>query len=310
MMALKLSKNDFKLLEIIAEHRFLTIEQATWMAQRPKRCVYRCVQHLIKQGFLSPAKKDIGQNLGRPKTLLELTELGIDILKQKGLLSPDTPYQNIAAQTIHCPGHQMLMNWFRIYFKYVEKVLPSIRTCFLSHNSPFLPHDSFGRAFIADQAPAMENHDNQEVRFIPDGVLSITDAAQNLTILLFLEVDCGTETLASPKRDMTDVRQKILNYQSYFLSKRYIRYEKLWNCKLRGFHLLFLTNSQGRLTSMCRLAQEMGPESTCFVYLTEQSCLFNRGVTADIWAKAGNLTAPQESIFGSLCCPAPLPSQP
>jgi len=27
-------------------------------------------------------------------------------------------------------------------------------------------------------------------------------------------VDCGTETLSSPQRDMTDIRQKILNYQS------------------------------------------------------------------------------------------------
>jgi len=308
-MTSKLNKNDYKLLKIIAEYRFLTIEQIGWIAHRPKQSVYRRVQCLIAQGFLSPAKKDIGQNFGRPKTLIGLTELGVDILQEKGLLSPDIPYENVTADTIHCPGHQMLMNWFRIHFKYSEKILPSIRARFLSHNSPFLPHDSFGRTFIADQAPDIDNQDATDVRFIPDGVLSITDTAQDLTVLLFLEVDCGTETLASPRRDMTDIRQKIINYQSYFLSERYKRYEKLWNCKLRGFHLLFLTNSQGRLRSMCRLAQEMGPEDTCFVYLTEQSRLFNQGVTADIWAQSGNLTGLQESIFGSRSCPSPLPSQ-
>ena len=308
-MANTLNKNDVKLLEIIAEHRFLTVEQATWIAQKPKRCVYRRVQRLITEGFLSQANKDIGQDFGRPKTLIELTDSGVDILIDKGLLSPTISYENVTAANIHCPGHQMLMNWFRIYFKYAEKVIPAVRTHFLAHTSPFLPHDPAGRAIIADKAPALDNYNSPDIRFVPDGVMSITDTTRDKTILLFLEVDCGTETLASPKRDMTDVRQKIVNYTSYFLSERYKRYEKLWNCKLRGFHLLFLTNTEGRHRSLCRLAQEMVPENTCFVYLTDQNQLFRRGATAEIWAKAGNITGLQTSIFGSLCCPGPLPRQ-
>ena len=308
-MPTTLNKNDINLLEIITEHRFLTIEQIGWVAQRPKQSVYRRVQCLIKQELLTPAKKEIGQDFGRPKTLIELTELGADLLQDKGLLSPDIPHEHVTGSNIHCPGHQMLMNWFRIYFKYAEKIIPSMRTRFLAHNSPFLPRDSTGRVIIADKTPALDNHDSPKIRFIPDGVLSITDTTRNLTVLLFLEIDCGTETLASPKRDMTDIRQKIINYQSYFLSERYKRYEQLWNCRLRGFQLLFLTNSQGRLRSLCRLVQEMGPEDTCFVYLTEQSCFFSQGVTSDIWARAGNLTGLQESLFGCYCCPGPLPSQ-
>ena len=305
-MAATFNKNDVKLLEIIAEHRFLTIEQIGWVAERPLQSVYRRVNYLIKQGFLSQANKDIGQDFGRPKTLIELTDSGAGLLIDKGLLSPTVSYENVTAANIHCPGHQMLMNWFRIYFKYAEKVLPSMRTRFLAHNSPFLPRDPSGREIIADKAPAVDNHESPDIRFIPDGALSITDTTTNLTVLLFLEVDCGTETLASPKRDMTDVRQKIINYQSYFLSERYKRYEKLWNCKLRGFHLLFLTNTEGRHRSLCRLTQEMGPQETRFVYLTEQSRLFNKGVTAEIWAQAGNLTGHQESLFGCYCCPGML----
>jgi hypothetical protein len=309
IMAATINKNDTKLLEIIAEHRLLTVEQATWIAQKPKRCVYRRVQRLITEGFLSQANKDIGQDFGRPKTLIELTESGAGLLIDKGLLNPTISYENVTAANIHCPGHQMLMNWFRICFKYAEKVIPAMRTRFLSHTSPFLPRDPAGRAIIADKAPALENGSSPDIRFIPDGALSITDTTRGLTVLLFLEVDCGTETLASPKRDMTDIRQKIINYQSYFLSERYKRYEKLWNCKLRGFHLLFLTNTEGRLRSLCRLAQEMGPEETSFIYLTEQGRLFNKGVTAEIWAQGGNLTSPQESLFGCYCCPGMLPRQ-
>lgn len=306
-MTTTFNKNDIKLLEIIAEHRFLTIEQIGWIAQRPKQSLYRRVNYLIKQGFLSQANKEIGQDFGRPKTLIELTEAGVDLLIDKGLLGPNISYEHITAANIHCPGHQMLMNWFRIYFKYAEKVIPAMRTRFLAHTSPFLPRNPSGRSIIADKAPALDNDSNPDIRFIPDAALSITDTTRDLTVLLFLEVDCGTETLASPKREMTDIRQKIINYQSYFLSERYKRYEKLWNCQLHGFHLLFLTNTTGRLRSLCRLVQQMGPQETCFVYLTDQERLFNKGVTADIWAQAGNLTGPQESLFGCYCCPGMLP---
>ena len=49
---------------------------------------------------------------------------------------------------------------------------------------------------------------------IPDGVFTISH--QEKTLLFFLEVDMGTETLASTKQGTGDVRQKIINYQSLF----------------------------------------------------------------------------------------------
>ena len=39
IMATSLNKNDVKLLEIIAEHRFLTIEQIGWVTDPPLQCV-------------------------------------------------------------------------------------------------------------------------------------------------------------------------------------------------------------------------------------------------------------------------------
>ena len=51
--------------------------------------------------------------------------------------------------------------------------------------------------------------------------------------------------------------------------------------------------------------QQMRPSN--FVWLTECSCLFPDGVSAEIWAGGGDLNGPQRSILGSLCCRAPLP---
>ena len=85
--------------------------------------------------------------------------------------------------------------------------------------------------------------------------------------------------------------------KSYFLSEQYKRYESVFNCELCGFRLLFLTNTLGRLASLCRLAQDMGPDDTCFVWLTDQSRLEDDGVTGRIWAQGGALVL-WENIFG------------
>jgi hypothetical protein len=145
----------------------------------------------------------------------------------------------------------------------------------------------------------------QGVKFTPDAVFATCDSVVPKTCLFFLEVDCGTETIASPKRDLTDIRQKVINYQWYFQSLGYKRYEEIFQCRLQGFRLLFLTNSLGRLTALCRLTQEIPPSN--FVWLTECSRLFPEGVSARIWAQGGDLQGPGQSILGSLCCPAPLP---
>ena len=52
----------------------------------------------------------------------------------------------------------------------------------------------------------------EPVYFEPDAAFSIYDSNQNKTLLFFLEVDLNTETLAGPKRILTDIRQKIINY--------------------------------------------------------------------------------------------------
>ena len=305
-MAFELNKSDYELLAIIAEYRVLTVNQVALLAKCGKQKIYRWLRCFEKEGLVRVAKQDFGQNVGRPQTLIDLTESGVDILRDRGLLSHNISYERVHAQKIHCLGHQLLMNWFRVYLNQAEKVLPTVGIKFLSHNSPFLSEDAAGHTFVTAHAP-IEGSNGEVVKFIPDGVFSLTDSTQELTILFFLEVDCGTETLASPRREMVDIRQKIINYQSYFLSERYKRYENIWNCKLAGFRLLFLTNTLGRLASLCRLAQEMGPEDTRFVWLTDQSRLVAGGVTNRIWAKAGALNLPQKSIFGSLCRSAALP---
>ena len=303
-MAFKMNHNDSKALMALAEYRVLTPTQITTFYQKSRQVVWRRLRILEKEGLIQTIRHEFGRGRGRPESLLGLTEHGIDILIEKRLIDKDIPYENILVDGSFYIDHQLLLNWFRIHLNQVEKVLPWVSIKFLAHNSPFLPRSHNGHTFITDYSPVPDSG-TQGIKFTPDAAFGITDLVANKTCLFFLEVDRGTETLASPKRDMSDIRQKIINYQWYVHKKSYKRYNGVFKYNSLGFRLLFLTSTYGRLAALCKLTQEMFPKE--FVWLAECSRIFPEGVSAEIWAKGGDLHGPQKSILGSLCCKAPLP---
>ena len=303
-MTFRLKEDDCRTLECMAEYRMLTVTQLAAILHKSKQIVRRRVNDLEKEGLVEVTGREFGRGRGRPENSLGLTEPGVDILKNRGLLNKDVPYGNVCAYCLFCADHQLLLNWFRIHLNQVEKILSRVNVKLFAHNSPFLPKNQNGRIMIADYSP-VPGTGMQGVKFVPDAVFSISDLNAENTCLFFLEVDRGTETIASPKRDASDIRQKIINYQWYFQSRAYKRYEEVFECQLRGFRLLFLTSTRGRLVALCELIQQIRPSN--FVWLTECSSLFSNGISAKIWAKGGNLQAQHQSILGSLCCQAPLP---
>jgi len=303
-MSFRLRETDCKALECLAEYRILTVPQFAAIFQKNKQAVRRRFGDFEKEGLIEVTRRECGRARGRPENLFGLTECAVDILKDKGIIGWRVSYEKVAGANIGCIDHQLLLNWFRVHLNQIEKVLPRLTVKFLAYNSPLLPRGPCGHIFITDYSQA-PGSGVQGVKFTPDAVFGTKDSITEKTCLFFLEVDCGTETIASPKRDMTDIRQKIVNYGAYFDSSRHKRHEAVFKCKLHGFRLLFLANTRGRLVLLCKLIQEM--QSTDFVWLTEYSRMFTGGVSAEIWARGGDLRAPQQSILGSLCCRAPLP---
>jgi len=304
-MAFRLRESDCRTLEYLAEYRVLSMSQLTAVCQKTKPAVRKRIRDLREEGFVEVTGNEFGQNFGRPESLLGLTEQGVNVLKGKKLLAKDMPYENIGPVSPRLIDHQLLLNWFRVYLNQTEQVIPRLNIRFLAYNSPFVGRGPDGRVVTADCSP-IGRRTVREVNFTPDVVFATTDGAEGKTLLFFLEVDCGTETLSSPQRDMTDIRQKILNYQWYFQSLKYKRYEEIFKAsRLHGFRLLFLAKTAGRLVALCKLTQEMQPSR--FIWLTEQGRMFEDGVSANIWARGGNLLAAQQSILGRLCCKAPLP---
>jgi DNA-binding transcriptional ArsR family regulator len=303
-MSFRLKATDCNILECLGEYRVLTVSQVAALFHKSQQVIRRRLRDLEEGGLVEVVGSELGRGRGRPENSLGLAERGIDMLKEKCLLGQDVPYEKVLADSLFKADHQLLLNWFRIHVKEVERVLPTVSIKVLAQHSPFLPKGQDGRIVITDCSP-VPGSGMKGIVFWPDAVFAIADSVAGKTCLFFLEVDRGTETMASPKRDMTDIRQKIVNYQWYFHSNGYKRYEEIFKASLRGFRLLFLASTHSRLVTLCHLAQEMKP--TNFVWLTECGLLFADGASAEIWAKGGDLLGPQQSILGSLCCRAPLP---
>lgn len=304
-MGFRLLKSDYKIIECLAEYRILTVTQISAILQKNKPVIRKRLRDLKEEGFIEVIKREFGRARGRPENLLGLTKRGADVLRDKNLIGIDVPYEAIGPVSARLIDHQLLMNWFRIHFNQVERVLLELKARFLAYNSPFAPRDADGRIITTDYSP-VGRRTVRQVKFTPDAVIGTTYAVTQKSVLYFLEADCGTETLSSPQRDMSDIRQKILNYQWYFQSLKYKRYENIFGIPyLQGFHLLFLTRTTGRLAALCKLIQEMRPSN--FIWATELDSIFADGVSWKIWAKGGNLQVMQRSIIGSLCCKAPLP---
>ena len=296
-MAFKLTRADGEILRTLAECRILTSPQLAALLSRSKKGMRDRVRKLISEGLLTEVPRGRGQHRGRPERVVSLAKPAVAILRERGLIDPQVSYDDIAGDSIRCQNHQLLLNWTRIHLEYLETVVPRLKVQFLAHNSPFLPVE-FSRVSVPSAA-------GEVINFTPDATFSLCHAEGGKTLLFFLEVDLGTETLASPKRGLTDLRQKILNYGTCFDAAVYKRYERLWNCQLNGFRLLFLTDTVGRMSAICSLVREMPPSD--FIWVTEKDRMFEGGMAAEIWARGGRLDGCPQSIFGRFRCRAPLP---
>jgi hypothetical protein len=303
-MAFSPNKNDLSLLGSIAEYKVLTVGQLSVLSQRSRQVIRRRLRILESEEIIATEERGYGRSRGRPESLIFLTEKGAMLLKDKRILSKNVACTtNMSADSIFI-AHELLINWFHIHLVQMERVIPQLSVNYLS------PGFHSSALTSGDRPPLLErvhtkNSQKEFIEFIPDGIFSIKEKEMNKTLLFFLEVDMGTETIASMDRDPKDIRQKILNFQTLFHSSHYKRYERIFNSKLNGFRLLFLTNTASRLAALSRLVKEMPPSD--FIWLTDQQRMFTHGVSAEIWTRGGRYDDPPQSILGpKLACETPV----
>ena len=305
-MEFRLAKNDLALLKILAEYRILTVTQISALTLRSPQVIRRRLRILNKEGILTVRARGYGRNMGRPEDLIILTEKGMGFfLSKRNLPAPSEYIADKMVESIFV-DHELLVNWFRIHLIQIERVIPVLSIEYFSSQAVPFEQGSDKPPLLLERVPS-NGEQEEPTEFIPDGAFAITQKEKEKTLLFFLEVDMGTETIASLDRNSKDVRQKIINYQGLFSSGGYKKYEGILKSNLNGFRLLFLTNTTSRFTALCGLTQELRPSD--FVWLTNQKKMFSDGLSGNIWARGGRNNDPPQSIVGPiLACESPTPS--
>jgi len=295
-MAFRLTKTDLEIMTSIAEFRVLPIQQLAVLHQRNTSALRRRLCCFEEQGLVHLDAEGFGRTRGRPERLVSLSDQGVNLLQTRKILGPDIGTDQVVAKSLWCLDHHLLVNTFRVQLVQLQRVVPDMRIQFLSPTSPFLKRSPDGQPLVYEKIPPEKDSD-QWFEFNPDGVFAITDTSLGKTLLFFLEIDMGTETISSPSRLKQDVRQKILNYQAMLRFKRYKRYEKTWDSRFRGFRMLFLTYSPRHMAAVSRLVHEMQPSA--FIWIADRGSFLSQGIWDTIWASGGRIELPGESILDS-----------
>jgi len=298
---LRITKKDLDVIKKIYEYRILTIPQIAALAFSTKYVARRRIKDLIDADLLEAKSRGFGRQRGRPERIISLSTEGIDLLRKKRIISSELAFES-GENTIKNIDHQLLLNWFQLHLLQVEKLIQELKIEFISSTSPLYlrEHSRYPIIYEKIKNPG----DDKAFDFIPDAVFCIRHKQRDKSLLFFLEIDLGTEAIASAKRNKTDIRQKVLNYQAYFRLEKYKRYEDILHTRFNGFRVLFMANSQLRMHAICRLLQEMS--SSDFILVSHHKAMFSKGLSDAIWIKGGNSSSPHSILGEKMGCSAPL----
>jgi hypothetical protein len=296
------NKGDIKILSIIAEYKYLTIKQISILCQRSIQVIRRRVRSFFGKGLIVAGERVFSERVGRKESVIIISDKGLKILKDKKIISKHATYITDKTSNLLFVEHDLLVNWFLIHLLQVERINQRFKILFFTKSSHNLTQGDSRGSLIMEH---FSNNDKPDETYtmIPDGVFTITDKKTNRSLLFFLEVDMGSETVASPTQSQRDIKQKINNYQALFKYEIYKKYNNITNCKFNGFRLLFLTNTRYRMESICRLVQSVPPSD--FIWVSNQQQAFSKGTAAEIWARGGDYKKKLQSIFKKLTFKTP-----
>ncbi|MFZ1292307.1 MAG: replication-relaxation family protein [Melioribacteraceae bacterium] len=287
-----ITQKDKLLLLMISKYGILLNDQIALLNNSGKRIVQRKISRLYNNSLLNLSLRNNSSNHGRPENIISISEKGVKLLQNENLIDSKIPFERFITDKIYNIEHELLINWFRIHLQNIQVKISNLKTEFISSTTPFIPLNKNGQPLITENLLI----ENSSVTLIPDGVFYIKSEKQNKSLLFFLEVDMGTESLQNKGFKSNSIASKILNYKFYFQSEKNLRYQKRWNTIFNGFRLLIITNTTKRKVSISNFINS--DISNDFVWVANQSEMFEKGLGGRIWSRGGKLSIPQESILG------------
>lgn len=200
--------NDLEFLCALAEFRLATTPILAARMGTSEQMIRRRCRRLTDSGDLMVIPSPPGHGRGRPECVFSPALRGGNRLVSEGLIPKHIPPDQVTGEALFkMAQHQVLLNWMAIHMARLEQPGGQLEVTFLSSTSPF--HLSTGGGTILrDQ---VEFSDGTRLPFTPDDAICFTNNVLHKSLLFFLEVDMGTETLTDPKHSRNaGIRRKII----------------------------------------------------------------------------------------------------
>lgn len=292
-----IGKRHLAVLRTIADYGLLVTAQLADLLFGSEQAARRCVRELTRKGCLVPLSDRLGRKRGRPQHLATLSSTGIRTLRETGHLPVSVPDERVAVTSRDATrDHRILNNWVRIHALRLTRARPEFKGTYLCPRSPFR-HQYEHQDVLCIRLPQGDSGEENNV-ILPDGVLTLTHRPSQRSLLFYIEVDMGTESLASPSGKQNDIRTKLLNYRTALGRGHYKGCQRIVKGVLNGFRVLLVANTAARASDLSEAVRSMSPMD--FVWVTDANRLLQQGIDGHIWTRGGDVGSAPQSILGSL----------
>jgi len=140
--------------------------------------------------------------------------------------------------------------------------------------------DGMMRRIVEDRV-RIRGREKTEQRFIPDGVMCLEKRATRKRVLLFIELDLGSEKLVTRRDGSYSVVRKLEVYKEYLRQEGYGRYSERFGHEFRGFRVLVIMSNQQRIQRLRKELTLKGIKK--FVWFTQKSGIKAETILKEIW---------------------------
>jgi hypothetical protein len=233
-----------KIINLLIDYRYLTIEMLSRLVGLHTRTVQKRVKELLQNNLIQMIPRYQSDAKGRPEQVIGITQSGFRIVNEwQKWDSKTSEYFNLNGNI----EHHLLTNQFRIWLSMTAEADTEISMKYFDSNPT--------RNFTVEISFQVGT---RRIEINPDAIFTLTHERKKKTLLYFLETDTGSESLRGLGVGKNSIEQKIQNYQLLFATKRYKEYEATLEHKLKGFRVLILCESEKRAGNIDQLQKSVG----------------------------------------------------
>ena len=149
---------------------------------------------------------------------------------------------------------------------------------------------------IVEDSVRIQGGEKSEQRFIPDGVICLEKRATRKRILLFIELDLGSEKLVTRRTESYSVIKKLEVYKEYLRQEGYEKYDERFEWTFKGFRVLVIMSNQQRTQRLRKELTLRGMRK--FVWFTQKSGIRAETILKEIWTMSDVNDEKRYSILG------------